>query len=63
MGRGSEATTWCQGKLADYMRPGVSHASTENTITVSAHLQPAFALQLGWGSKLQVGYESLMDRP
>ena len=52
-----------RGNLADCTRPDGSHASTENTVTVSAHLQPAFALQLGRGSLLQAGYQFSTDRP
>ena len=31
-------------------------------VTVSAHLQPAFALHLGWGYKLQAAYQYSTDR-
>ena len=34
----------------------MSLAYTENVTTVTAHLQPAFVLQLGWRYKVQVGY-------
>ena len=41
----------------------MSLAYTENVTTVTAHLQPAFALQLGLGYKVQVRYRFLTDRP
>ena len=53
---GARTITLCQRKLVVYARPDVSLAYTENVTTVTAHLQPAFALQLGLRYKVQVGY-------
>ena len=53
---GARTITLCQRKLAHYARPDVSHAYTENVTTVTPHIQPAFALQLGLRYKVQVGY-------
>ena len=58
---GARTITLCQRKLADYARPDVSLAYTENVTTVTAHLQPAFALQLDWRYKVQVDYRFSTD--
>ena len=39
------------------------HWDHNSQLSASAHFHPALALQLGWGSKLQVGCQFWTDRP